>query len=107
MVLDEPTVGQDAIQKAKLAEVVNLLHSTGKTIIIVSHDVEFLWLLQPRMLVMTRGKVVGDAPCSELMLDRGLLDGRASPNPSWSGSTRASRPSRLDPSWMSRMQGAG
>jgi energy-coupling factor transport system ATP-binding protein len=74
VVLDEPTVGQDAIQKAKLAEAVNMLHSAGKTIIIVSHDVEFLWLLQPRLLVMTKGKVVGDAPCAELMLDKKLLD---------------------------------
>ncbi len=55
VVLDEPTVGQDALQKEKLAEIFRMLHSTGKTIIIVSHDVEFLWTLQPRLLVMKQG----------------------------------------------------
>ncbi|MDA4112560.1 MAG: energy-coupling factor ABC transporter ATP-binding protein [Thaumarchaeota archaeon] len=75
VVLDEPTVGQDAIQKEKLGEIVRLLHSTGKTIIIVSHDVEFLWTLQPRILVMKQGGVVGDGPCATVMHDRPLLEG--------------------------------
>ena len=38
------------------------LHSTGKTIIIVSHDVEFLWTLQPRLLVMKQGKISETGP---------------------------------------------
>ena len=75
VVLDEPTVGQDAIQKEKLAEIVRMLHAAGKTIILVSHDVEFLWTLQPRLLVMKRGRVVGDGPCAEVMHDRPLLEG--------------------------------
>ena len=80
VVLDEPTVGQDAIQKEKLKEVIRMLHTTGKTIIIVSHDVEFLWTLQPRLLVMSQGRIVGDGPCSTLMQDSELLEGaRVSP----------------------------
>ncbi len=74
VVLDEPTVGQDAIQKAKLLEIARTLHSAGKTIIIVSHDVEFLWTLQPRLVVMKRGRVVGDGPCSAVMQERELLE---------------------------------
>jgi energy-coupling factor transport system ATP-binding protein len=75
VVLDEPTVGQDAIQKEKLAEIIKLLHSAGKTIITVSHDVEFLWTLQPRLVVMKQGAVVGDGPCATVMKDRRLLEG--------------------------------
>jgi energy-coupling factor transport system ATP-binding protein len=75
VVLDEPTVGQDAIQKEKLAEVVRTLHSTGKTVVIVSHDVEFLWTLQPRLLVMKQGRIVGDGPCATVMHDMPLLQG--------------------------------
>jgi energy-coupling factor transport system ATP-binding protein len=74
VVLDEPTVGQDMIQKEKLAEIVRLLNSTGKTVIVVSHDVEFLWTLQPRLIVMKQGTVVGDGPCSTLMHDGALLE---------------------------------
>ncbi len=75
VILDEPTVGQDAVQKEKLSETARSLHSSGKTVILVSHDVEFLWSLQPRVVVMRQGKVVGDGPSSQVMLDRDLLTG--------------------------------
>jgi energy-coupling factor transport system ATP-binding protein len=75
IVLDEPTVGQDALQKEKLAQIFRMLQSTGKTIIVVSHDVEFLWPIQPRLLVMSGGKVVADGGISKIMADRELLDG--------------------------------
>ncbi len=73
VVLDEPTVGQDAIQKEKLAGIVRQLRSTGKTIIIVSHDIEFLWPMQPRMIVMARGRILSDGPSSEVMLKDDML----------------------------------
>jgi len=76
VILDEPTVGQDAVQKGRLAETIRSLHSSGKTVVIVSHDVEFLWSLQPRVVVMSRGRVVGDGPSSRVMLDRDLLAAR-------------------------------
>lgn len=73
VVLDEPTVGQDAIQKEKLLEIIKMLRSTGKTVIIVSHDIEFLWPMQPRMVVMSKGKIIADGPASMLMLQRETL----------------------------------
>jgi energy-coupling factor transport system ATP-binding protein len=75
VVLDEPTVGQDALQKEKLAQIFRLLQSTGKTIVLVSHDVEFLWPIQPRLVVMSGGRVVADGKISEIMGDRELLEG--------------------------------
>lgn len=75
VVLDEPTVGQDSLQKEKLAQIFKMLRSTGKTIIIVSHDVEFLWPIQPRLVVMSGGKVVADGEISRIMADRELLEG--------------------------------
>jgi energy-coupling factor transport system ATP-binding protein len=75
VVLDEPTVGQDSLQKEKLAQIFKMLKSTGKTIIIVSHDVEFLWPIQPRLVVMSGGKVVADGEISKIMADRELLEG--------------------------------
>ncbi|HUI85825.1 MAG TPA: ABC transporter ATP-binding protein [Nitrososphaerales archaeon] len=73
VVLDEPTVGQDVIQKERLSETVRMLKSTGKTVIIVSHDIEFLWPMQPRVIVMSRGKIIADGPASDLMLEREVL----------------------------------
>jgi len=74
VILDEPTVGQDSIQKEKLAGTIGMLASSGKTVVVVSHDIEFLWPIQPRVVVMKAGRVLGDGPASELMQDRGLLD---------------------------------
>lgn len=79
VVLDEPTVGQDAIQKEKLSEIIRSLHAAAKTIVVVSHDVEFLWSLQPRVLVMKQGRIVDDGPCARVMLDGAILaDARVS-----------------------------
>ena len=74
VVLDEPTVGQDAIQKEKLAGTVGMLTAAGKTVVVVSHDIEFLWPLQPRVVVMKSGRIVGDGPAASVMTDKDLLD---------------------------------
>ena len=74
VILDEPTVGQDSIQKERLTGTIRMLASSGKTVIVVSHDIEFLWPIQPRVVVMKAGRVVGDGPASRLMQERGLLD---------------------------------
>lgn len=74
VILDEPTVGQDSIQKEKLAGTIGMLRSAGKTVVVVSHDIEFLWPIQPRVVVMKAGKVVGDGPASVVMQDEALLD---------------------------------
>ena len=74
VILDEPTVGQDSIQKEKLAGTIGMLTSSGKTVVVVSHDIEFLWPMQPRVVVMKAGKVLGDGPAAQLMQDKKLLD---------------------------------
>jgi len=74
IVLDEPTVVQDALQKERLTGTIKMLGSTGKTVIVVSHDIEFLWPIQPRMVVMKGGKILAGGPARSLMLDGGLLE---------------------------------
>jgi energy-coupling factor transport system ATP-binding protein len=74
VILDEPTVGQDSIQKEKLAQTIRMLAATGKTVVVVSHDIEFLWPIQPRVIVMKAGVVVGDGAAAELMQKKDLLD---------------------------------
>ena len=73
IMLDEPTVGQDAIQKEKLAGTVRMLTSTGKTVVVVSHDIEFLWPMQPRVVVMKAGRIVEDGPADEVMMKKDEL----------------------------------
>jgi energy-coupling factor transport system ATP-binding protein len=74
IILDEPTVGQDSIQKERLAQTIRMLGSTGKTVVVVSHDIEFLWPIQPRIVVMKAGRIVGDGLASGVMQQKELLE---------------------------------
>lgn len=73
LILDEPTVGQDSEQKDKLTHTIRLLLSQGKTVILVTHDVEFVWPLQPRVLVLTNGELIADGPSQTILGDSGIL----------------------------------
>lgn len=69
LILDEPTVGQDSEQKEKLAQTILRLLSLGKTVILVTHDVEFVWPLQPRVLVLANGELVADGSPQEILTE--------------------------------------
>ena len=73
VILDEPTSGQDFLQKENLMNVIKLLSSQGKTIIIVTHDIEFIWPLQPRIVVMAGGRIVKDGLAEKVLNDEDVL----------------------------------
>ena len=74
IILDEPTVGQDFLQKEKLREIIKMLATQNKTVIIVSHDVEFIWLLQPRIILISNGMIVRDGDCRKIFSDSKALE---------------------------------
>ncbi|MGI9649282.1 MAG: ABC transporter ATP-binding protein [Acidimicrobiia bacterium] len=61
LILDEPTTGISADQRAKLFETLKALAQEGMSVIFVSHKLEEVADLCERVTVMTRGKVVGEA----------------------------------------------
>ena len=71
--LDEPTTGQDQLQKEKLMQMIKLLKEQGKTIMISTHDVEFVAQLKPRILLMKRGRIIADGVAEKILLDEELL----------------------------------
>ena len=60
LVMDEPTIGQDHEQKEKLRQFIVQLNSQGKTVVVVTHDVEFVAECTPRVILMADGKIVAD-----------------------------------------------
>ena len=72
-ILDEPTVGQDSEQKEILVGIIHQLLSQKKTVILVTHDIEFVWPLQPRVLVMSNGEIIGDGKCQEILSNETLM----------------------------------
>ncbi len=67
LILDEPTVGQDSEQKEKLTEIIRQLIGQKKNVILVTHDVEFVWPLQPRTILMSNASIVADGPAQEVL----------------------------------------
>ncbi|MEM2109852.1 MAG: ATP-binding cassette domain-containing protein [Candidatus Odinarchaeota archaeon] len=74
IILDEPTAGQDMIQKNNLLEMIENLHSKGKTLIIVSHDVEFIVDLNPRIITMAGGMIVCDGDMQDVLTNKKVLE---------------------------------
>lgn len=66
VMLDEPTVGQDARNRKNLLEIIKRLAATGKIVIIATHDLEFLWPINPRTVVIYRGRALIDRAMHEI-----------------------------------------
>lgn len=74
IIFDEPTVGQDYAQKERLAQLIKLLQAQGKTIVVVTHDIEFVAENFPRVVVLSRGKVIADGATRKILTDREILE---------------------------------
>lgn len=72
VVLDEPTIGQDYEQKEKLRQFIVQLNAQGKTVIVVTHDVEFVADCGPRIVLMAEGKIVADGDAKEILTNKEL-----------------------------------
>jgi energy-coupling factor transport system ATP-binding protein len=67
MLLDEPTRGLDYSAKAALAEILDLLCAEGKSVVVSTHDVEFVASVADRVVVLAEGEVVTDGPAREVL----------------------------------------
>lgn len=70
LALDEPSSNLDPAAKWGL---IKLLKSLDITKIIVSHDLELIGALCPRLVVMKQGRILADGVTAEIMADRDLL----------------------------------
>lgn len=60
LVLDEPTTGQDYKECMEIMEIVKSLNQQGKTIIMVSHDMEVVGDYCKRTIILHQGRVLED-----------------------------------------------
>lgn len=73
LILDEPTIGQDAVEKKKLIELLRELNAKGVTIIIITHDLEFTAEYLPRCILMSKGELIADGPTECILADEHCL----------------------------------
>jgi energy-coupling factor transport system ATP-binding protein len=77
IVLDEPFVGQDYFSVMKMMADMHALKDEGKTLILVSHDVEMVFKHCDRVVCFKDGGIIVDAPPEEArvkLLDNGMAD---------------------------------
>jgi energy-coupling factor transport system ATP-binding protein len=74
VVLDEPTTGQDYHQTRHLGKVIDFLRQRRKTVIAISHDIDFVAENFERIVVMGQGQVLLDGPAEIVFLQEEILD---------------------------------
>jgi energy-coupling factor transport system ATP-binding protein len=74
LILDEPTIGQDYQQKEKLRQFILQMKTQDRTIIMVTHDVEFVAECNPRVLLMREGKIIADGEAKNILTDPEVLN---------------------------------
>ena len=73
VIFDEPTTGQDAANIARMANVIATLRERGKTIITITHDIDFCAENFDRVIALSDGKVLLDGPANEVLGQEDIL----------------------------------
>jgi ABC-type polar amino acid transport system ATPase subunit len=66
LLMDEPTASLDPGRRGELAQTLRRLAGEGRTLIVATHDVEFVRTLTRRVIVLEAGRVVRDAHAAEV-----------------------------------------
>ncbi|NHF62644.1 ABC transporter ATP-binding protein [Chryseoglobus sp. KN1116] len=100
VVLDEPTTGQDDAGVQLIAAIVGSLIAQGRTVVAITHDMDFCIENFDRVVVMAQGEVRADGPAEEVFADVAALEAAAVEPPQllrvaralgWSGTPRDAR----------------
>ncbi len=70
MIMDEPTAGLDASIASDLMELAEILHASGTTVVISTHDVDLAYAWADEIHVMKKGKIVYSGDPDAFFSDR-------------------------------------
>jgi len=73
LMIDEPTIGQDMSQKIRLSSFLREVSAKGKTVVLVTHDVDFAADICQRVILLSSGVVIGDGRVEEIFSDAELM----------------------------------
>jgi len=73
VVFDEPTTGQDAANIARIANVIKVLRKRGKTVITITHDIDFCAENFERVIAMSQGRILLDGKASDVLGQEDVL----------------------------------
>ena len=65
--LDEPTAGMNPLERVKILDNIRQLSDLGKTtFVIVEHDMDIVFSLSQRVIVLHHGEIIGDGSTEEI-----------------------------------------
>jgi energy-coupling factor transport system ATP-binding protein len=73
VIFDEPTTGQDAANIMRIANVIGELRKRGKTVITITHDIDFCAENFERVIAMSQGKILLDGRANEVLGQEEIL----------------------------------
>jgi energy-coupling factor transport system ATP-binding protein len=74
IIFDEPTAGQDLIGMVRLGDIIRFLRDEGKTILTITHDMEFVVRNFERVVVMANRQIVADDHVRHIFWNQKILE---------------------------------
>jgi ABC-type branched-subunit amino acid transport system ATPase component len=71
--LDEPFAGVHPHLRDELIKRIQALHQSGRTFVVVDHDMESILRIAKRLVVMARGRKIADGPPAAVRADQTVL----------------------------------
>jgi energy-coupling factor transporter ATP-binding protein EcfA2 len=68
IIVDEPTTGQDPHKRREIMDLMKELHTQGKTIIVITHDMNLAAEYAERCVIMSDGKVILDGGSKDIFV---------------------------------------
>jgi branched-chain amino acid transport system ATP-binding protein len=74
LLLDEPVSGMNASETGHFIELLNKLRATGKTILLVEHDMPMVMGVSDRIVVLNYGRIIANGTPSEIQNDPEVIE---------------------------------
>lgn len=73
LVVDEPTTGMDHRGATRIMELLAEWNADGRTIVVITHDMDVVAQYVPRAVVMSAGQIIADGPSLDVLSDEPVL----------------------------------
>ncbi|GAB4456893.1 MAG: ABC transporter ATP-binding protein [Anaerolineales bacterium] len=73
VIFDEPTTGQDAASVTRIANVIRVLRERGKTVVTITHDIDFCAENFERVIAMAQGRILLDGKANDVLGQEEIL----------------------------------
>jgi len=73
VIFDEPTTGQDYLNRRIVIKIIEELKKKGKTILVISHDMDFIAETCNRAIVLKEGKILLDDTTDKIFMKKQIL----------------------------------